>query len=113
MMPAPDPATQAKVRVPRDPEPDPDRLLLARLTPREREILHIVAEGKSTIEVSKKLSISALTVQSHVKSILAKLGVHSKIEAVRLVLRFGEPGPRDVDRATGMRRSTEITGRRG
>jgi DNA-binding NarL/FixJ family response regulator len=109
-LPTGDASPEAKVRVPMDPEPDPDRLLLARLTPREREILLTVAEGKSTAEVSKELSISALTVQSHVKSILAKLGVHSKIEAVRLVLRFGDPGISALaEPITNGKRTTDIT----
>jgi DNA-binding NarL/FixJ family response regulator len=112
-LPSSDASPETKVRVPTDPEPDPDRLLLARLTPREREILWIVAEGKSTVEVSKELSISALTVQSHVKSILAKLGVHSKIEAVRLVLRFGDSSTSALDDSvTNGKGPTDISGRR-
>jgi DNA-binding NarL/FixJ family response regulator len=64
-------------------------LLLRRLTPRETEILRSLAGGKTTTQVAELLGISALTVQSHVKSILAKLGVHSKIEAVTLAWRYG------------------------
>jgi DNA-binding NarL/FixJ family response regulator len=64
-------------------------LLLRRLTPRETEILRALAAGETTTQVAEQLGISALTVQSHVKSILAKLGVHSKIEAVTLAWRFG------------------------
>ena len=60
-----------------------------RLTARELEILRELAEGKSTDEVAAALFISRLTVQSHVKSILAKLGVHSKLEAVTHALRRG------------------------
>ena len=63
--------------------------LLASLTDRETEILQALAEGRSTVEVADLLAISPLTVQSHVKSILAKLGVHSKIEAVTLAWRHG------------------------
>lgn len=62
---------------------------LARLTPRENEILRALADGNTTSQVADSLGISALTVQSHVKNILAKLGVHSKIEAVTLAWRFG------------------------
>jgi DNA-binding NarL/FixJ family response regulator len=60
-----------------------------RLTAREVEILRVLAEGMSTAEVAEALFISPLTVQSHVKSILAKLGVHSKLEAVTYALRRG------------------------
>jgi DNA-binding NarL/FixJ family response regulator len=63
--------------------------LLRRLTPRETEILRYLAAGETTTQVAGHLGISALTVQSHVKSILAKLGVHSKIEAVTLAWRLG------------------------
>jgi two-component system nitrate/nitrite response regulator NarL len=62
---------------------------LRRLTPRETEILCSLAEGRTTTQIAQVLGISALTVQSHVKSILAKLGVHSKIEAVTLAWRHG------------------------
>jgi DNA-binding NarL/FixJ family response regulator len=68
---------------------DPDRRALKRLTPRETEILKALAGGETTSRIAEDLGISALTVQSHVKSILAKLGVHSKIEAVTLAWRSG------------------------
>ena len=62
---------------------------LGRLTSREREILQTLAAGASTADVAEAFGISPLTVQSHVKSILAKLGVHSKVEAVRIAWRHG------------------------
>lgn len=62
---------------------------LGRLTRREREILQTLAAGASTADVAEAFGISPLTVQSHVKSILAKLGVHSKVEAVRIAWRHG------------------------
>jgi DNA-binding NarL/FixJ family response regulator len=62
---------------------------LATLTPREREILRSLAGGMATGEVAQTLGISPLTVQSHVKNVLAKLGVHTKVEAVRVAWRHG------------------------
>jgi DNA-binding NarL/FixJ family response regulator len=62
---------------------------LKRLTARETEILRALAAGDATAAIAKDLGISPLTVQSHVKSILSKLGVHSKIEAVTLAWRHG------------------------
>jgi DNA-binding NarL/FixJ family response regulator len=59
------------------------------LTTRELEILRALADGASTSEISGSLGIRPMTVQSHVKNILAKLGVHSKVEAVTLAWRFG------------------------
>jgi DNA-binding NarL/FixJ family response regulator len=59
------------------------------LTRREREVLALLADGHTTQEVSEALSISVMTVQSHVKNVLAKLGVHSKVEAIRFAWRSG------------------------
>jgi DNA-binding NarL/FixJ family response regulator len=64
-------------------------LALQRLTAREIEILRELAAGRTTGQIAGSLSISPLTVQSHVKNILAKLGVHSKVEAVTLAWREG------------------------
>lgn len=64
-------------------------MALRRLTPRETEILQGLAAGETASQIAASLGISALTVQSHVKSVLAKLGVHSKIEAVTLAWRHG------------------------
>jgi DNA-binding NarL/FixJ family response regulator len=63
--------------------------LLARLTLRELEVLQSLVEGKSTAQVAQSLFISPRTVRSHVKSILSKLSVHSKLEAVTMALRYG------------------------
>ena len=59
------------------------------LTTRELEILRALADGASTTEISGSLGIRPMTVQSHVKNILAKLGVHSKVEAVTMAWRLG------------------------
>jgi NarL family two-component system response regulator LiaR len=71
---------------------------LGQLTPREIEILQALADGRSTDEVAQSLFISPRTVHSHVGSILPKLGVRSKLEAVVMALRHGlisveGPGP--------------------
>lgn len=54
----------------------------ASLTHREKEILELMAEGKSNKEISESLFISLETVKSHVKNILKKLNVKSRVEAV-------------------------------
>jgi DNA-binding NarL/FixJ family response regulator len=59
------------------------------LTARELEVLHSLSLGQSTREIAVLLGISPMTVQSHVKNVLTKLGVHSKVEAVRLAWRCG------------------------
>jgi DNA-binding NarL/FixJ family response regulator len=66
-----------------------DGARLDALTRREREVLALLADGHTTQEVSDTLSISVMTVQSHVKNVLAKLGVHSKVEAIRFAWRSG------------------------
>jgi len=61
----------------------------ARLSEREREVLQAFADGLSTQEVAGKLFISERTIQSHIRSILSKLGLHSKLQAVMWALRQG------------------------
>jgi RNA polymerase sigma factor (sigma-70 family) len=65
------------------------RLLLEQLTEREKEVLQLSAEGLSTAEVAGKLVISAQTVQTHVRNILAKLGARSKLQAVAFAAKNG------------------------
>ena len=62
---------------------------LDRVTPREAQVLRALASGETAAQIAASLGISTFTVHSHVKSILAKLGVHSKIEAVTLAWRHG------------------------
>lgn len=51
------------------------------LTPREKEILQRIVAGQSTTQMSRGMNISTSTVRSYVKNMLAKLGVHSRLEA--------------------------------
>jgi DNA-binding CsgD family transcriptional regulator len=55
---------------------------LSRLTWRELQTLAALMEGRSTSQIAEGFGISETTVRTHVKSILAKLGVHSRLEAV-------------------------------
>ena len=59
------------------------------LTPREREILTLVAEGRSNGEIGKQLFISTKTVSVHVSNILGKLGAAGRTEAAALARRSG------------------------
>jgi DNA-binding CsgD family transcriptional regulator len=59
------------------------------LTPREREILALVAEGRSNGEIGQQLFISAKTVSVHVSNILSKLGASGRTEAAALARRQG------------------------
>jgi DNA-binding CsgD family transcriptional regulator len=58
------------------------------LTPREHEVLRALSLGASTKRITELFGISTSTVRGHVKSILAKLGVHSRVEAVSVLLTF-------------------------
>jgi DNA-binding NarL/FixJ family response regulator len=62
---------------------------VAALTLREREVLALLGEGRSTVDIAAALGISASTVQAHIKGVFAKLGVHSQVEAVRAAWRAG------------------------
>jgi DNA-binding NarL/FixJ family response regulator len=58
-----------------------------RLTPREREVLSLLAHGLGTQAISDRLYISPKTVSTHVQRILAKLALHSRAEAVAFAYR--------------------------
>jgi two-component system nitrate/nitrite response regulator NarL len=62
---------------------------LADLTPREREILCHLAEGQSNKSIGRRLGISEGTVKLHVKAILRKLEVHSRVEAAVIAVERG------------------------
>jgi len=55
---------------------------LERLTPREKEVLRLMAEGTSSRDIARRLGISYTTVRTHIRSLGSKLGVHSKLEAI-------------------------------
>ena len=57
------------------------------LTPRELEVLKLLAEGMSNSAIAEKLVISLHTVRNHVQSIIMKLQAHSKLEAVTIAVR--------------------------
>ncbi|MEJ7584362.1 MAG: response regulator transcription factor [Acidimicrobiales bacterium] len=63
------------------------------LTPREREVLALVAEGRTNAELAERLYISPRTAGVHVSNILAKLGLSSRTEAAAWALRAELDGP--------------------
>jgi len=67
---------------------------LTKLTPREIEILKLLAEGLSTKAISERLSVSRFTVRSHIEHALLKSGLHSRTEAVAAAFRAGLVSPR-------------------
>jgi len=63
--------------------------LAAVLSPREREVLSLVAEGASNKEIAGALALSVHTVKFHVAAITEKLGARSRVEAVAIAIRAG------------------------
>jgi DNA-binding CsgD family transcriptional regulator len=61
--------------------------VLAEITPREREILQLLADGLTNEEIASRLVISRRTQRNHVANILRKLGAHSQLQAVMCALR--------------------------
>ncbi len=64
-----------------------DSSVIDQLTPRERDVLRLLAEGLGTQEIADRLFVSSATARNHVQHILNKLNVHSRLEAVALALR--------------------------
>jgi DNA-binding NarL/FixJ family response regulator len=65
------------------------RQAVASLTSREREVLQALAEGLDSKEIAERLHISLRTERNHMASILAKLGLHSQLQALVFALRYG------------------------
>jgi DNA-binding NarL/FixJ family response regulator len=63
------------------------------LTDRERQVLQLIAEGKTTKEVAVILGVSVKTAESHRSSLMSKLDVHSTAEVVRYAIRRGMVAP--------------------
>lgn len=61
----------------------------ARLSAREREVLILIANGKTSAEIAARLSISAGTVEAHRRNIMTKLGLHTIAELTKYAVREG------------------------
>ena len=62
---------------------------LTLLTDRERQVLQLIAEGRSNKEVAVVLDVGVSTIDSHRKHILEKLGLHNTADLVRFAVRHG------------------------
>lgn len=71
------------------PKTNPTEMFGAALTPRQREVLQLVAEGKSSKEIAAALNISVKTVEFHRNSLMDELGLHSIAELTRYAMTSG------------------------
>jgi PAS domain S-box-containing protein len=73
-----------------EPEAEPHtHNLVETLTPRQTEVLILLARGLGTDEIAARLSVSSFTVRNHIQNILEKLNAHSRLEAVAYALNHG------------------------
>ena len=80
---SPDLLTRLTQAIRRPPPPDP----LEPLSPRERDVLELIARGHSNRQIARDLLIGEQTVKTHVRSILAKLGLQDRVQAAVFALR--------------------------
>jgi DNA-binding NarL/FixJ family response regulator len=83
-------ASPAAAGPPAPSPPDPPRpRLVDELTPREAEVLSLIANGLSNSEIADRLVISEGTVKSHINRLLAKIQVRSRAQAVTYAFQHG------------------------
>jgi DNA-binding NarL/FixJ family response regulator len=83
------PLVSTRLRLDRTGQPNADRALIERLTPRQREILQLIAERHSTKETAQILNISAKTVETHRAQLMERLEIHDVPGLVRFAIRTG------------------------
>ena len=82
------------------PQPPRESGRLSVLTPRETEVLHLIAQGLSNKEIATSLIVSDETVKTHVSRVLAKLGLRDRAQAIVVAYEAGLVKPRSPDAIT-------------
>src|SRR5215212_2462105 len=85
-------------------DPRLDRILLSprataqlpQLSPREKEIMHLMAEGMTAEQIANQLNVSVETVRTHVRNVIRKLQARNRVHAIALALERGEIALGDV-----------------
>jgi DNA-binding NarL/FixJ family response regulator len=72
---------------------DPTPSLLDDLTPRQQEVLRLLAEGLDTPEIARRLGVADETARNHIRALLRATGAHSRLEVVLIGLRHGVVAP--------------------
>ena len=71
------------------------------LTPREAEVLRRIVAGQATVQMAREMNVATSTLRSYIKSILAKLGAHSRLQAAAIARRALHREQRGGDWASG------------
>ena len=71
-----------------------ERQRVNRLTPRQTEILQMMADGVPDLDIAQRLNLSRYTLRTHMQNILTRLSVHTKVQALAVAIRQGKIGTR-------------------
>lgn len=66
---------------------------LEKLSPRQMQVLHLVADGNTTPQIARRLRISVKTVETHRGELMKRLGIHDVVGIVRYAVRVGMVSP--------------------
>jgi DNA-binding NarL/FixJ family response regulator len=69
--------------------PKNEETVFTKITAREREVLQLIAEGKSTKQIASFLNVSVKTIETHRQQIMEKLNIHSIAELTKYAIREG------------------------
>jgi len=81
------------IGIPLPQAPPPSRSVLDDLTPRQQEVLRLLAEGLETAEIANRLGVAEETARNHIRALLRATGAHSRLEAVLMGMRAGVVAP--------------------